>query len=251
MKTNLIVFLLSIYCLNLSAQGLPSILEPDLSPKEYRKRKKILKDTAREYYWNLEKFEELLRVRGQVQKQNHEQDSLLKVQQELLAEIARLKKVEQDADSLKAETQKLQTELAEVSKSASENQHTLTLENAQDSTNALVIAYQADSALVSGHIPVSGVYYTIQIGAYKNDHLKYFSSRASEETIYTEKAEGLNKYLIGLFKDYQEAYDKMVELLNMGLPEAWVVAYKDGQRVTHSQARAYTVSMLESKDAIK
>ena len=250
MKIKIILFLILFCCFDTEAQELPSILEPGLSTKEYRQRKKVLKDTARTYYWNLEKFEELLRSRGQIQQQNQEQDSLLQVQQELLAEIERLKKVEENADSLASESQRLKAELNEISQVVADYKKNV-LDNPQNNPANNTLAHQQDSVSFKGNIPDSGVYFTIQIGAYRNDNLKFLSQKAEGQTIFTEKAEGLNKYLIGLFEDYEEAQNKMIELLKMGLPEAWVVAYKDGQRVTLSQAKDYTASVVENSESLE
>lgn len=240
MKIHLLLFFLGVSLWGIAdihAQELLSIMDPDLTSKEYRERKKVLKDTAREYYWNLEKFEELLRARGQYQQQNQKSDSLAKAQKDLLAEMERLKKVEENSQTLEEQTKQLKAELAEVSRQMAENQQNTSL--------------QADPEThtkdVNGHIPETGLYFTIQIGAYKRDNLQILSQKAQGQTIMTEKAEGLNKYLIGLFDHYEEAKTKMTELLALGLPEAWVVAYKDGQRIPLKDASEYTASLVGSE----
>jgi len=71
-----------------------------------------------------------------------------------------------------------------------------------------------------------GVVFKVQIGAYKeidlsDDNSKSFGSEKSD----------LNKYTIGVFKDYWEADTFKKYIREMGVKDAWIVSYRDGQRV--------------------
>ena len=84
-----------------------------LTRKEYRQKKKALKDTAREYYWNLERFEDLLNARSKYQEEN---DSLKQAYDDLLAELRRLQEIEDEARRLSIENGKLNDEVNALNK---------------------------------------------------------------------------------------------------------------------------------------
>jgi DNA repair exonuclease SbcCD ATPase subunit len=72
-----------------------------------------------------------------------------------------------------------------------------------------------------------GVVFKVQIGAFKKVDL----SDANSSNFKEEKEGDLNKYTIGVFKDYWEADTFKKRLREMGVREAWVVSYRDGKRV--------------------
>ena len=75
-----------------------------------------------------------------------------------------------------------------------------------------------------------GVIYKVQIGVFKNKDLsKYFENNPnfSGET----DADGTKKYTLGSFTSYWEAENFKKYLREMGVKDAWVVAYKNGKRV--------------------
>ena len=77
-----------------------------------------------------------------------------------------------------------------------------------------------------------GVIFKVQIGAFKNKDLsKYFENNPNfgGEAAGTEKAE--QKLTIGIFRDYWEADTFKKYMRDMGVKDAWIVPYRDGQRV--------------------
>jgi hypothetical protein len=78
--------------------------------------------------------------------------------------------------------------------------------------------------------PVKGVQYKVQIGSFKSKDLtKYFDNNPNFSG--EVDPDGLKKYTIGIFTDYWEADKFKQALREMGVKGAWVVPYKDGQRV--------------------
>ncbi len=71
-----------------------------------------------------------------------------------------------------------------------------------------------------------GVVFKVQIGAYKEINL----SEDNSSSFGSEKGD-LNKYTIGVFKDYWEADTFKKYIREMGVKDAWIVSYRDGQRV--------------------
>ncbi|SNS52546.1 hypothetical protein SAMN05421640_0520 [Ekhidna lutea] len=74
-----------------------------------------------------------------------------------------------------------------------------------------------------------GVVFKVQLGAYgkKEDLSKYDNSA----NFGAENKDGLQKFTIGVFRDYWEADTFKKHLRAMGVKDAWVVSYKDGVRV--------------------
>jgi len=75
-----------------------------------------------------------------------------------------------------------------------------------------------------------GVVFKVQIGAFKNKDLsKYFENNPNFGGEATDKGE--QKFTIGIFRDYWEADKFKKYMREMGVKDAWIVPYKDGQRV--------------------
>lgn len=75
-----------------------------------------------------------------------------------------------------------------------------------------------------------GVVFKVQIGAFKNKNLaKYFDNNPN---FGGEARDGEpQKLTIGIFRDYWEADTFKKYMREMGVKDAWIVPYKDGQRV--------------------
>lgn len=74
-----------------------------------------------------------------------------------------------------------------------------------------------------------GVVFKVQIGAYKS--LDMGEAQKNVDNFKQEEQDGLNKYTIGSFRDYWEADTFKKYLREMGVKDAFIVSYKDGQRV--------------------
>ncbi|MEP2670655.1 MAG: Ezrin/radixin/moesin family protein [Cyclobacteriaceae bacterium] len=75
-----------------------------------------------------------------------------------------------------------------------------------------------------------GVVFKVQIGAFKNKDLsKYFENNPNFGGEVAEGGE--QKLTIGIFRDYWEADTFKKYMREMGVTDAWIVPYRDGQRV--------------------
>jgi hypothetical protein len=75
-----------------------------------------------------------------------------------------------------------------------------------------------------------GVVFKVQIGAFKNKDLsKYFENNPNFGGEATDKGE--QRFTIGVFRDYWEADKFKKYMRDMGVKDAWIVPFKDGQRV--------------------
>ncbi|MES2734272.1 MAG: Ezrin/radixin/moesin family protein [Bacteroidota bacterium] len=76
----------------------------------------------------------------------------------------------------------------------------------------------------------NGVVFKVQIGSFRNKDLsKYFENNPNFSG--DVDADGSKKYTLGYFSDYWEADTFKKYLREMGVKDAWTVAYKNGQRV--------------------
>lgn len=80
---------------------------------------------------------------------------------------------------------------------------------------------------------VAGVVFKVQVGAYKGRSI----GTGNGGSDYTnESADGYNKHLLGSFRQYQPAKSFADHLERLGIKGAWVVAFKDGNRISIKEA---------------
>jgi hypothetical protein len=78
-------------------------------------------------------------------------------------------------------------------------------------------------------IPSTGTVYKVQLGLYKKfDMNSYFYK---PKYVGVEKADGLNRYIVSYFEDKVEAEHFAADLRKLGLHDAFVSKYADGQRI--------------------
>ena len=82
---------------------------------------------------------------------------------------------------------------------------------------------------------VSGIFFTVQVGVYTNtllpEQLKVVRELNSELL-----SNGNIRYSAGQFQNLEQARQRQAEIVNQGIGDAFVTAYKDGIRITVSQA---------------
>jgi len=137
---------------------------------------------------------------------------LVEDKEALATEVVKLK---QENEVLKAQVSDLNTKLKAAQAAQEERQQA--------------------SAAVAANVPVNtmaakGIVYKVQIGAFKNKDLsKYFENNKNFSG--EVDADGTKKYTLGAFPTYWEADNFKKYLREMGVSDAWVVAYKDGKRI--------------------
>jgi hypothetical protein len=97
-------------------------------------------------------------------------------------------------------------------------------------TSTTTVKKSGNTVTTSKATAVPGVVFKVQIGSFKTKDLtKYFDNNPNFSG--EVDADGSKKYTIGVFTDYWEADKFKKALREMGVKGAWVVPYKDGQRV--------------------
>jgi hypothetical protein len=96
---------------------------------------------------------------------------------------------------------------------------------------------------VSNPIPVdpplpSGIIYKVQIGAFRNA-IKQDAFKGIKPIVGESTGKGFTRYLAGEFEDFASADFAKDEIREIGYPDAFVVAYLNGNRISVAEARAY------------
>lgn len=177
--------------------SLYSYAQEDMTPKEYKKMLKEWKKNKKRM--TPEEFKELV-------ESNEKMKSQLSIMRADLQDAQNQVKVKDDEISrLMDKNKSLQGQMAQMKE-----------EKAKAPTTGI------------GN-PDEGIVFKVQIGAFKNKDLSKYAD--NNPNFSTDEAGGMQKYSIGLFRDYWEADAFKKYMREMGVKDAWIVSYKDGQRV--------------------
>jgi hypothetical protein len=141
----------------------------------------------------------------------------------------------EDQRSLTTQVSSLRTELDEVdsqlaSKDEQINQYAAQNANCQDQL-AQARANARPGGMINDQV---GIVFKVQIGAYREITL----SEDNSPEFGSETVGDVNKYTIGVFTDYWKADTFKKYIREMGVKDAWIVAYKDGRRVNIEEVLA-------------
>jgi flagellar biosynthesis GTPase FlhF len=81
---------------------------------------------------------------------------------------------------------------------------------------------------------MTGLVFRVQIGAYRKKAVPGQAQTSDQMTV--ESGDDMQKILIGNFRNYDEAKELGDYFKQIGLKDAWVVPYRDGQRITLKEA---------------
>ena len=73
----------------------------------------------------------------------------------------------------------------------------------------------------------TGVVYKVQVGAFRNKDLSQYQAQGN---FWMEDNDGTKKYTIARFRNYEEATLFKDYMREMGVQDAWIVAYEDNLR---------------------
>lgn len=80
-----------------------------------------------------------------------------------------------------------------------------------------------------------GVVYRVQVGAFRRNQIPQNFQNESDMTV--EEDGGYVKVMLGSYRNYDEAKTRVAALKRQGVKSPWVVAYKDGRRVSLKEAK--------------
>jgi DNA repair exonuclease SbcCD ATPase subunit len=148
------------------------------------------------------------------------------------------KKLVQDKEALSQEVESLKNDKAKLNADLVVKQQeidNLKKQMEQQQAQASQKPAGGSAAGTTSVASAKGVVYKVQIGAFKNKDLsKYFNNNKNFSGEIDP--DGTKKYTLGSFTDYWEADNFKKYLREMGVKDAWVVAYKDGKRINLKDA---------------
>lgn len=83
--------------------------------------------------------------------------------------------------------------------------------------------------MINGEDFSVGVVFKVQVGAFRKMDLEKYADSSNE--FDQEEMEELRRYVIGHFRNYEDANVLKRYLREMGVEDAWIVPYKDNKRV--------------------
>ena len=176
-----------------------NVATAQLTKKEKKEWKKKLKKTSPEQFKRM--YEENTSLKGEVSS------------------------LEGQLSTLQASTGEKDAKIAELTE---QNRKMEAQVNA--AKKAIAKAKEDAAAQASTGIGDDGVVFKVQIGAFRNKDLsKYFEN--NENFGGETDEDGTQKITLGKFRDYWEADTFKKYLREMGVNDAWIVPYRDGDRV--------------------
>ncbi|MBX2870916.1 MAG: hypothetical protein KTR30_02420 [Saprospiraceae bacterium] len=148
-----------------------------------------------------------------------------------------LRDLTEESDALREENRELQSRInqMESEKSHSSSQVAQKDRELMELNNRLLDAQEAlrqkneePPAVMTPREVETGTHFKIQIGAYEKT---YIPENLAGEDMGLESDGSLQKVLVGKFNDYQAAKELKKYIRNIGIKDAFIVAYRDGLRV--------------------
>ncbi len=100
--------------------------------------------------------------------------------------------------------------------------------NSVISENEQTITELENAAINCGKVPVQGIVYSVQVGNYKKLDLR--TTFNANKGLRTENYTGGNAYMIGNFTSSDEANQFVNDIKKLGINDAFVTQYIDGNR---------------------
>lgn len=138
---------------------------------------------------------------------------------------------ESQVSSLNQKVTQMQSSISDKDAKIAELEDQLSQSRGQLTAARAEIAQLKESPAPANPMDFSkGIVFKVQVGAFKNKDLsKYFENNPN---FGGEVKEGEpQKVTIGIFRDYWEADTFKKYMREMGVKDAWIVPYRDGQRV--------------------
>jgi hypothetical protein len=138
--------------------------------------------------------------------------------------------VETDNSALKGQVSALNNDVSNKSAKIAELEDQISKMRSELTSTKAELAQLKEAPPVNPMDFSKGVVFKVQIGAFKNKDLaKYFDNNPNFGGEATDKGE--QRFTIGVFRDYWEADKFKKYMRDMGVKDAWIVPFKDGQRV--------------------
>ena len=183
-----------------------------------REEKKKWKKLAKRYKRNPEALAQLTQEREELLLENNQLEAQV---QELQTENSRL---EEQVEQLEANSTQLNQDLMMAQRTIQQLQE----QQQEEMTD------KGQPVSQPGSEDMRGTVYRIQIGAFERNRLP--SELTSAENMKVEETAGMQKVMVGRFRNFETAKQLMDYLRKTGVEGAWIVPYRDGQRISLKEA---------------
>ena len=102
-----------------------------------------------------------------------------------------------------------------------------------------------NAGMTENEVRTSGVYFAVQIGVYK-DRRSSSQMFGISPIDYESMPTGYVRHTFGKFADYNQAKSAQMNIRNIGISDAFVIAYIDGRKVSYTEGLAYQKSARET-----
>ena len=132
---------------------------------------------------------------------------------------------------------------------SSENQDLNETENANTSNSEYIEAMDNTSAEVNPVETIDGLFYSVQIGAFSKPLDKENAFNVSP--LVTQYKNNLYKYSTGIFNSVDEAKVRKDQMNELGLSDAFIVAFYNGERVTIARSLELSANLNPVKESLE
>ena len=159
---------------------------------------------------------------------------------------AALKDLSEQAEMAQKQKREMELKLTqlEASRISNENQVNQMQQEISDLNSRLIASQnaiqqlneeKASMASKGAGADMSGLIFRVQIGAYGKTNIPANLDQQNDN-MDLETEGGLQKILIGLYRNYQDAEALRAHMQKIGVKDAWVVPYRDGVRISLAEA---------------
>lgn len=139
----------------------------------------------------------------------------------------------------KRQLEKCEDQLAQLEAQLSDKETVIRqLESQNQELGSQIAATERQLQTVTAKMQASsddyGIWFRVQIGAYENRRID--DNLETTDELSLEEKQNLQKVSLGRFRQYEDAKRLKTQLQGMGLKDAWIVSYKDGQRIPIEEA---------------
>lgn len=149
-----------------------------------------------------------------------------------------LRDLTEETDALREENRELQSRINQIESERSHSSSQVAQKDREimELNNRLLDAQEAlrqkneepPAVMTPREVEETGTHFKVQIGAYEKT---YIPENLAGDDMGLESDGNLQKVLVGKFSDYQAAKELKKYIRNIGIKDAFIVAYRDGARV--------------------
>lgn len=160
---------------------------------------------------------------------------------------AALKAVVEESERYRKESQQLLSQVNQLEASNANNQARVNqlqqevsrLENdlmaAEESLRTMAAEQNDYTGSRGSSDDMTGLIFRVQIGAYSKTNIPGSLDGAGDNMDF-ETSDGMQKVIVGKFQDFESAKELRDYMRKIGIPDAWVVPYMNGARISLEEA---------------